>query len=109
MQNDSSKYIRLKKSWDCFWGHQCLLSDGFFKHPDPECLIEQKLTTEHKKSQITLDSSRARQAYVKGGYKARIFPPEGASCCGAKGVFSSCDILHPFPDFLILGINIKTN
>ena len=66
MQNDSSKHIRLIKplnkkllliycwiflikSWDCFWGHQCLLSDGFFKHPDPERLMEQKMTTEHKK------------------------------------------------------------
>ena len=26
--------------------------DGFFKHPDPECLIKQKMTTERKKSQI---------------------------------------------------------
>ena len=76
------------------------MSDELFKHPDPEYLIEQK------KLQITYNPSRARQAYGKGGHRAGVFP-KGASCCRAKGVFSFCDILHPFPDFLILGINIR--
>ena len=30
------------------WHCQCLLSDGLFKHPDPECFTEQNIITEHE-------------------------------------------------------------
>ena len=71
MQNDSSKHIRLKKLLN---RHQCLLSDGFFKHSDPEFLIEQKMTTEHKKVTNNLRFKPCRQAYDKGVTGPGFFP-----------------------------------
>ena len=96
------------KSWDCFWGHLYLLYDGLFKYPDPECLIEQKMTTEHKKVTNYLRFKPCPAGLRKGGSQGRDFPHRVRVAVGQKGFFHPI-ILHFFPDFLILGINIKTN